>query len=141
MTPNPYTTFRTFRTKIVLDGHPKTQVDVAGAVTACCEVDLEKKSMKVGFSFMNPCDPLFKVRGRGKAVSRLEHFPVVITGLEPAQNGKLQVTEALLKYLREVVKQPTESIPELLGVKEYRGEKTRSEFMKWFPSFVAALVP
>jgi hypothetical protein len=133
-----YRTVRNFRTKIANVNGTKI-LDVAGSVTAVCDVNPETRTMRVGFSFLNPTDHQLMVRGKGLATKRLIRSPITITGLEPAPNGKLKVTEALITYLQQTGKQPVEEMPRLLGAAPYRGKPEKCQFPKWFPGLVSAL--
>jgi hypothetical protein len=135
---NKYTTYRNFRSKEKLeDGN--WIFDSKGAVTACCEVDTEQRCVKVGFSFLNPTDNQFLVRGRGLAKRKLMKQPIVLENVESAENGKLKVTESVLEYLKTKATDDMMSLTTALGIKPYRGHPEKCEFLKWFPRLIQAL--
>jgi len=133
-----YTTYRNFRSKEMLDnGNPI--FDTKGAVTACCEVDTTERSIKVGFSFLNPADEQLVVRGKGLAKSKLIRKPITLENVEAKENGKLKVTEALLEYLKETVTDDMQSLTTTLGKEPYRGRPEKCEFAKWLPRLIQTL--
>jgi len=135
-----YLTFRSFRTKETLEnGKPLFDTEGSGSITACCEVDRESQSMRVGFSFRNPTDGQLLVRGRGYAISSLKRRSVTIDGLETTDGGNLKVTEALIAHLQSAFSMPIEQAFKHLTVKPYRGKAEKCGLMKWLPGAVQAL--
>ncbi len=133
-----YTTYRNFRSKEQLE-NGNWIFDSKGAVTACCEVDPVERCVKVGFSFLNPTDAQFLVRGRGLAKKKLINEPIVLEGVEPTKDGKLKITERVLEYLKEKATTDMMSLTIALGIKPYRGHPEKGEFLKWFPQLIQDL--
>jgi len=133
-----YTTYRKFRSKEQLD-NGEWRFDTKGAVTACCEVNTTERRVKVGFSFLNPTDSQFLVRGRGLAKQKLMKEPITIEGIGTTKDGKLKITESVLEYLKAKAITDMTSLTLALGVKPYRGNPEKSEFLKWFPRLIQTL--
>jgi len=133
-----YTTYRNFRSK---EQHKngKWIFDSKGAITACCVVDAEQRCVKVGFSFLNPADSQFLVRGRGLAKQKLMNQSILLEDVELTENGKLKVTESILGYLKEKATTDMLSLTTALGISPYRGNPEKSEFLKWFPRLIQDL--
>ena len=133
-----YTTYRNFRSRVKAKNG--FIFDTLGSATACCEVDSDNKSVKVGFSFLSPLDSQLSIRGRGLAKSRLLRHPITIVNVEVNEKGKLKVTEALINYFKSVAEQPKEKFFELLGIEPYTGKPVKWGFLDWFPKFLFTLL-
>jgi len=113
-----------------------------GAVTAACLVDPNTKTMAVGFSCCNPKDIFFnKWKGRTAATGRMnagkiivEDLPVKTVTDKITGNEKevLAISEALIDYIKDWENHN-------MGLKPYNGLENKSEFRKWFPTFVSSL--
>jgi hypothetical protein len=114
-------------------------LDKLGSITAYCEVDMDNKSMRVGFSFLSPLDKQLPARGKGLAKQCFIHTPIEITNLQPADKpGRLRVTEALVNYLKGAKGKSFEDLCSYLCVEPYNGQK-EPEFMRWFPAMLEKL--
>jgi len=133
-----YTTYRNFRSREILD-NGNCIFDSKGAVTACCEVYPTERRVKVGFAFLNPTDSQLLIRGKGLAKQKLINNPIVLEGVESAENGKLKVAEKVLEYLKEKATNDMMSLTTALGIKPYRGHPEKCEFLKWFPRLIQDL--
>jgi hypothetical protein len=127
-----YVTYRTFRSKDNLV-NGKFIYDMRGAITACCEVDPEAKQIKVGFSFLNPTDSQFLVRGKGLAKKKLLSDPILLENVGVNEKGKLKVTDTVLQYLVRLTESSMKEFTEKLKIKEYHGDLMKCSFMQWFP--------
>jgi len=130
-----YVTYRTFRSKDNLTNGTFIY-DMRGAITACCEVDSESKQIKVGFSFLNPTDSQFLVRGKGLAKKKLLSDPILLENVGINEKGKLKVTDAVFQYLVHLTGLRMKELTEKLKIKEYHGDFTKCNFMAWFPNFL-----
>lgn len=133
-----YVTYRTFRSKDnLING--KLIYDMRGAITACCEVAPDSRQIKVGFSFLNPIDSQFLIRGKGLAKKKLLNDPILLENVGFNKKGKLKVTETILKYLVDLTGLQMKELTEKLKIKEYHGDLTKCNFMKWFPALLKYL--
>lgn len=132
MKTEPYVTYRMFRSKQKLE-NGNAILDTTGAVTAACCVDPGKKTMKVGFSFLNPNDHQLLVRGRGQAVQRMNKNPVELP-VELDKDGHFMVTEAVLNYMLSAAK--SDLLESYLKIGKYNGKPEKNKFRLWFVNFV-----
>lgn len=131
-------TYRSFRSKTQRnDG--SVIWDVAGSITACCELDTEQRQVKVGFSFLNPTDSQLLVRGRGLAKQKLLRAPIVLNNIKVTEDGKFKITEKVLEHLKAQSKADMKSLTTTLGIHPYNGRPEKCEFLKWFPRLVQDL--
>lgn len=138
-------TFRHFRSRIALPpgkdkyGRPvehRTVFDVAGSITAACEIIDEDGGTKirVGFSCANPLDAgeYRSIRARGLAKSRVKNSKILIP-VNRTDEGKLMITEAVRDFLKTAANMEK---PEThLGFPAYNGKEAKAQFRKWFKKF------
>lgn len=144
-------TYRTFKVR-KMNPQRKT-FEPNGAITACCDVDEDKKEMRVGFSFLSPIDQhLYLSQGRkgrrtivnkGQGIAKQRMLSgqapdfVVISGLERNGDGKLKITEALVRYLKSF--KGIDKMTFGTGAGAYYGTSSKEVFWKWFQEAVALL--
>lgn len=134
-----FVTYRSFRTSKKLE-NGRTVLDTSGAITACCNVDLEKNTMHVGFSFLNPTDNQLKPKGRGIAKQRMLKNPILFPKVPADEKGAPRISTILVDYLKKVTEIPNDSaLFAYLGIQPYNGAGSKCEFMSWFPAMIKSL--
>ena len=134
-----YTTFRNFRSVEKTDNvKTKFTYDRLGAITACCKVSPDTRSMSVGFSFLNPTDNQWLIRGKGLAKQKLLKNPICMN-IENTKEGTPDVTSTLLGYLKAQVTKDAKTMATALGIRPYNGIPEKCELSKWLPVLIKSL--
>jgi hypothetical protein len=101
-----------------------------GAITACCEVDLDAGRMYAGFAAYNPKDPSPWIKKRARSIARGRLRRSAMSRVAFYFTEDMDVETEVLGYLIEKVR-----YPEHLGLRPFGGDLERSGFMQWFKYF------